>query len=158
MPLDEVIAQQVEEWRLSFEAVGRRIRVTGRRGMWACATPGGVSQVLATLLENGLKHGGGTVTIRARRRGSKAVVEISDEGGGVPASLGARVFERSVSGRSSTGLGLALARDLAEADGGRLELVEQRPAVFALFLGVPGVDGATAEALDQAVDRQDARV
>ena len=40
-----------------------------------------------------------------------------------------------MSGRNSTGLGLAVARDLAEADGGRLELLQQRPPVFALFLG-----------------------
>ncbi|MBN9328030.1 MAG: sensor histidine kinase, partial [Cellulomonas sp.] len=39
---------------------------------------------------------------------------------------------------AGTGLGLALARDLVNADGGRLELAQRRPAVFALFLaGVP---------------------
>jgi len=52
----------------------------------------------------------------------------------VPAELGARVFERSVSGRASTGLGLTVARELAEADGGRLELLQQQPPVFAVFL------------------------
>jgi signal transduction histidine kinase len=66
------------------------------------------------------------------------VVEVSDEGAGVPAELAGHVFERAVSGGSSTGLGLAVARALAEADGGRLELVQQRPAVFALFLSAPG--------------------
>lgn len=39
---------------------------------------------------------------------------------------------------SGTGLGLSLARDLVAADGGRLELAQRRPAVFAVFLtGVP---------------------
>ena len=51
---------------------------------------------------------------------------------------GARIFERTVSSSGSTGLGLALARDLAEADGGRLELVRGRPPVFALFLSEAG--------------------
>jgi signal transduction histidine kinase len=90
--------------------------------------------VLATLLENSLVHGGGTVTVSTRSTGISLVVEVTDEGEGVPAELGARIFERSVSGRSSTGLGLALAREIAAADGGRLELVQQKPPVFALFL------------------------
>ncbi|MCZ9337187.1 two-component sensor histidine kinase, partial [Streptomyces sp. TRM76130] len=52
----------------------------------------------------------------------------------VPADLGARIFERAISGRNSTGIGLAVARDLAEADGGRLELLQSKPPVFGLFL------------------------
>ncbi len=79
-------------------------------------------------------HGDGTVALRTRVTGNQAVVEVSDEGRGVPADLGSRVFERTVSGRNSTGLGLAVARDLAEADGGRLELLQGHPPVFALFL------------------------
>ena len=53
---------------------------------------------------------------------------------GVPADLGARIFERTISGRNSTGIGLAVARDLAEADGGRLEMLQAQPPVFGLFL------------------------
>jgi signal transduction histidine kinase len=58
---------------------------------------------------------------------------MSDQGVGVPLDIAAHIFERSVSSRGS-GLGLALARDLAAANGGRLELVSAQPAVFALFL------------------------
>lgn len=52
----------------------------------------------------------------------------------MPADLGARIFERAISGRNSTGIGLAVARDLAEADGGRLEMLQAQPPVFGLFL------------------------
>ena len=55
-------------------------------------------------------------------------------GSGVPAELGSRIFERAISGRNSTGIGLAVARDLAEADGGRLEMLQAKPPVFGLCL------------------------
>ena len=132
--LDHVVLQQIVEWEPAFAAENRRILATGARGLVALASPNGLSQVLATLLENSLVHGGGTVTVSTRSTGISLVIEVTDEGDGVPAELGSRIFERSVSGRSSTGLGLALARELAAADGGRLELVQQKPPVFALFL------------------------
>ncbi|MFI1972919.1 two-component sensor histidine kinase [Streptomyces cinnamoneus] len=138
--LDEVIKQQIEEWRPATRSGGRALVRSGKQGLRAVGTPGAVSQVLATLIENSLMHGDGTVALRTRVTGNQAVVEVSDEGPGVPVDLGSRVFERTVSGRNSTGLGLAVARDLAEADGGRLELLQQHPPVFALFLS-RGADG-----------------
>lgn len=132
--LDEVVKQQIEEWRPASRSEGRAIVRSGKKGLRAVGTPGAVAQVLATLIENSLMHGDGTVALRTRVTGNQAVVEVSDEGPGVPSDLGARVFERTVSGRNSTGLGLAVARDLAEADGGRLELLQGHPPVFALFL------------------------
>jgi signal transduction histidine kinase len=132
--IDLIIRQQIFEWRPAFRSARRSIGVDGGRGLLAAATPGSFAQVLATLLENSLMHGAGSVTIRTRTAGGSVVIEVSDEGPGVPPELGARVFERAVSGRASTGLGLTVARELAEADGGRLELLQQRPPVFALFL------------------------
>ena len=132
--LDEVVKQQIEEWRPAYRSAGRAIVCSGRQCMRAVATPGAVAQVLAALIENSLMHGGGTVALRTRVTGNQAVIEVTDEGPGVPPDLGARIFERSISGRNSTGIGLAVARDLAEADGGRLELLQQHPPVFALFL------------------------
>ncbi|GAB2941393.1 MULTISPECIES: ATP-binding protein [unclassified Streptomyces] len=132
--LDEIIKQQIEEWRPAYRSTGRALVCSGKHGLRAVGTPGAVAQVLAALIENSLMHGGGTVALRTRVTGNQVVVEVTDEGPGVPAELGARIFERTISGRNSTGIGLAVARDLAEADGGRLELLQQHPAVFALFL------------------------
>jgi len=133
--IDEIIAQQIEEWAPAFRRGGRKLDVAGEPGLRAVATPGGLAPVLATLLDNALAHGAGDVTIRTSSTERSAVIEVSDEGAGVPVELVARVFEREVSGsRSGTGLGLSLARGLAEADGGRLELVRARPPVFAVFL------------------------
>ncbi|MFI7012068.1 ATP-binding protein [Streptomyces sp. NPDC050145] len=132
--LDEVIKQQLEEWRPAYRSAGRAIVSSGKRHLTAVGTPGAVAQVLAALIENSLMHGGGTVALRTRVTGNQAVIEVTDEGPGVPSELGSRIFERTISGRNSTGIGLAVARDLAEADGGRLEMLQASPPVFGLFL------------------------
>jgi signal transduction histidine kinase len=143
--VDEIVGQQVVEWEPAFRRLGRRLAVAGEKGLFAFATPGGAAQVIATLLDNALVHGGGTVTIRTSRTRRSVVVEVRDEGSGVPSELAPRIFERSVSGSpSGTGLGLALARTIAAADGGQVVLVRPRPAVFALFL-----PHATADAEEQ---------
>ncbi|MDX3339949.1 MULTISPECIES: ATP-binding protein [Streptomyces] len=143
--LDEIVKQQIEEWRPAYRSAGRALVCSGKHGLRAVGTPGAVAQVLAALIENSLMHGGGTVALRTRVTGNQVVIEVTDEGPGVPAELGARIFERTISGRNSTGIGLAVARDLAEADGGRLELLQQHPAVFALFLSRVPVDRADPE-------------
>ncbi|MER6187033.1 ATP-binding protein [Streptomyces sp. NPDC001652] len=144
--LDDVIQQQLAEWRPAYRSVGRAIVSSGKRHLRAVGTPGAVAQVLAALIENSLMHGGGTVALRTRVTGNQAVIEVTDEGPGVPADLGARIFERAISGRNSTGIGLAVARDLAEADGGRLEMLQAQPAVFGLFLSRTPVQKPVPEA------------
>ncbi|GGT25816.1 ATP-binding protein [Streptomyces chromofuscus] len=143
--LDEVIQQQLAEWRPAYRSVGRAIVSSGKRHLKAVGTPGAVAQVLAALIENSLMHGGGTVALRTRVTGNQAVIEVTDEGPGVPADLGARIFERAISGRNSTGIGLAVARDLAEADGGRLEMLQAKPPIFGLFLSRTPVKKSSEE-------------
>jgi signal transduction histidine kinase len=140
--VDDIVAQQVVEWEPAFRRLGRKLEVTGEKGLYAYVTLGSAAQVIATLLDNALVHGAGTVTIRASQTPRSVVIEVRDEGKGVPAELVPRIFERSVSGApGGTGLGLSLARTVAAADGGQVVLVRPKPAVFALFLphGVPGV-------------------
>jgi signal transduction histidine kinase len=133
--IDEIVQQQVVEWEPAFRRAKRKLVVIGARGLQAHVTPGGLAQVLATLLDNALMHGGGTVTIQTSQSARSVVIEVRDEGNGVPPDLVSRIFERSVSGRpEGTGLGLALARTMAAADGGRVVLVKAKPATFAVFL------------------------
>jgi signal transduction histidine kinase len=133
--IDEIVRQQVIEWEPAFRRAGRKLVLIGVRGLQAHVTPGGLAQVLATLLDNALMHGGGTVTIQTSQSTRSVVIEVRDEGKGIPPDLVSRIFERSVSGRpEGTGLGLALARTMAAADGGRVVLVKAKPATFAVFL------------------------
>jgi signal transduction histidine kinase len=140
--VDDVVAQQVAEWDPAFRRANRKLEVLGAKGLHALATPGSLAQVIATLIDNALVHGAGTVAIRTSQTPKSVVVEVRDEGRGVPADLAPRIFERNVSGRQGgTGLGLALARDMAVADGAHVVLVRPRPAAFAIFLPRPRQDG-----------------
>lgn len=140
--LQEIFDQQQREWGPTFKREGRTLEFKPALGTQALASPGGLSQALATLIENSLKHGDGTTTISVRdpKLGGDAgvVIEVTDEGEGVPDEIAPYIFERSVTSGGGTGLGLPLARDLIAADGGRLELAARKPATFAIFLaGVP---------------------
>ncbi len=133
--LDSILAQQRDEWNRAFETAGRTLTV-GQTNATVFATPGGLAQILATLIENSLVHGGGATVVSVRESGTSnaIVVEVSDEGDGVSEELAPHIFEREVTSGRGHGLGLALARDLVTADGGRLELSQRVPAVFSIFL------------------------
>ncbi|GAA3633881.1 signal transduction histidine kinase [Lentzea atacamensis] len=126
-----------EEWREQIKSAGRTLRVRVPDGLLARATPARLREAIGVLLDNALMHGEGSVVVSARSEEGTVVVEVSDGGDGVPEELAAHIFERGVSGGGSTGVGLALARALVDADGGRLELSTARPATFAVFLPVP---------------------
>ncbi|MGH4018744.1 MAG: ATP-binding protein [Pseudonocardiaceae bacterium] len=139
--LTALLHEVVEEWLPTARARGRPLHLRVPGGLLARVTPGRVREAIGVLVDNALRHGGGEVTVSARPGGSgregMVVVEVTDAGAGVPEDLAPHVFDRGVSGTSSTGVGLALARALVDADGGRLELSSARPATFALYLRVP---------------------
>ena len=125
-----------EEWEPAFEQAGRTITFSDEISHPVLATPGSLAQVLATVIENSLRYGAGTtsVSVRGANGGHAVFIDIADEGEGVAEDIAPHVFERHVSGYGSTGVGLALAKDLVEADGGRIELSQRSPAVFSILL------------------------
>jgi signal transduction histidine kinase len=138
------LPMMVAEWRELLRTKGRMLRLRVQEGLLARATPGRLREALGVLLDNSLKYGTGTVVVAARRGDGMVLIEVSDAGPGVPDDLAAHVFERGVSGSGSTGVGLALARALVDADGGRLELAVLRPPTFALFLPVAKAEDVLA--------------
>jgi len=67
-----------------------------------------------------------TISITAYREADRLILDVRDNGGGVPPSLGNSIFEYAVSENRSTGLGLYLARILVERNGGSLEYLPLR--------------------------------
>ncbi|MGW1272986.1 ATP-binding protein, partial [Streptomyces sp. NPDC002491] len=117
---------------------GAAATVAGSRGQ--------LGRVLANLLDNAQRHARTEVAVCVRRSGDRVVVEVADDGEGVPEADRERIFERFVrldDARSrddgGAGLGLAIARDVAARHGGTLTAGET-PAGGALFeLRLPAV-------------------
>jgi len=133
LDVGELVAEAENTWHSRLAAGGRPLRVAldtdlplGRMSASAAR------QVLDVLIDNALRHGGGIVTITARAAGTGLVIEVADEGPGISGDAAA-IFQRG-SG-TDHGIGLALARSLAEAEGNRLRLVRAGPGpVFALVI------------------------
>ncbi len=91
----------------------------------------------------------GVVEARVRRRGDELVIEIVDNGPGIPSDLKERIFEPFFTTKSpdaGTGLGLPIARDAVEAHGGRMELESDRGrgACFRIRLPIAGIPAHAA--------------
>jgi heavy metal sensor kinase len=109
-----------------------------------------LGRLFLNLLDNAIKHSpsGAAVGISMRVVGGAYVIDISDAGPGIPAELQSRVFERffrvdSARSRemsestSGAGLGLAIARRIAELHGGTLQLAESRPGLTRFRVTLP---------------------
>jgi two-component system, OmpR family, sensor kinase len=94
--------------------------------------PDDLHRLAGNLIENALLHtsAGTPITVSVRRQGDSAVLEVADRGPGVPAMLRARIFERFARGggdrahSSGSGLGLAIVKAVADAHGGRVQLLD----------------------------------
>ncbi|MGV9368236.1 sensor histidine kinase [Amycolatopsis sp. NPDC003731] len=122
----------LEEVRQAGEALlgpqGRELRISRQDPPAARVAAAAVRQVLGVLLDNAVTHGRGTVTVLARDAGDALAIDVTDEG----PDLGERdPFATTPSGH---GIGLRLARSLAEAEGGRLRLSRPHPPTFTLLL------------------------
>jgi signal transduction histidine kinase len=124
-------------WKPRFHEVGRRLDVQLDRG---APTPNGspvaTRQILDVLVDNALRHGAGAVKIVGRHAQGRFAVDVEDHGPGIPVETD-DPFARRTTRVDGHGIGLALARSLAEAEQGRLVLTRRSPgATFTLLLPV----------------------
>ncbi|WP_022835233.1 ATP-binding protein [Salisaeta longa] len=126
----------------SFVGLAERRSLTFRRTLVdapVLADPEQLETIVTNLLSNAFKHtpAGGTVTLSTAVHDGAVCIAVADTGPGIPAAAQEHIFERfhQVEGRSagaSSGLGLSLARALAERHGGTLT-VESTPGDGATF-------------------------
>ena len=135
-PLGQLMGEVESRWHGQLAREGRRIVVNLEPELTTSEVPGSmVTQILNVLIDNALRHGRGAVTLTARETSESLALDVADEGSIAMSSV--EVFDRGTTGGDGQGIGLALARSMAEASGGRLLLACRAPATFTLFL--PGV-------------------
>jgi len=82
-----------------------------------------LEQAIVNLVENGLRHGAGTVRLTATARSDDVEIHVADDGAGFPDSVVETAFERftradTARSTTSAGLGLAIVKAIVEAHGG----------------------------------------
>jgi signal transduction histidine kinase len=99
-----------------------------------------VQRVLFNLIQNAIRHtpADGSVTVRARSAAGGVEVEVADNGEGIPAGDGERVFEAfyrgdAARGEEGAGLGLAISRAIVEAHGGKIWFEDGAPGTRVHF-------------------------
>jgi signal transduction histidine kinase len=163
LPLER---ERVDLAELASVVVAPRIPLAARDGVTLSAPdgqgppvdvdidPARVEQILLILLDNALRHtpAGGSVEVVVGRDGQDATLAVRDTGEGIPADAQPFVFDRfyrgdpSREGRSA-GLGLAIARGLAEAHRGGIDLISTPGdgSTFTLRLPLPEAGPVTEE-------------
>jgi len=130
--LAEVVGDELAQMRGELEGAGVE---TVRSGVTRTVVAGNRVQlelVVHNLVRNALQASppGGRLEVRMASGDGRVVLEVADEGPGVPSELGDRIFEPFVttrSGRGGTGLGLAITRDIVTAHGGAISLAANHP-------------------------------
>lgn len=123
-----------DTWLRRLAEQGRALRIVNSTQLpTARASAAAVRQVLSVLLDNAACHGSGTVTVAVRDAGDAVAIDVSDQGKGI-SNPPSQLFTRRVNGDTGHGIGLALARSLAEAEGGRLSLSRPSPPTFTLHI------------------------
>ncbi|GAB2863517.1 hypothetical protein GCM10027074_33470 [Streptomyces deserti] len=131
LPLTDIVRERLAVWRPAADERGVTIALGGSADgrPLVLASPGHLDQVLDNVLSNALEVSpdGGTITVRVEPRGGKVAISVLDEGPGMSDAEKSRAFDRfwrgqGLTGKSGSGLGLAVVKQLVTDDGGTVTL------------------------------------
>lgn len=138
IPLERFLRQLLDEYSLHAPSVARRVVLEADPGAAAWFDRAHLHRVVENLLANALRHASdrpGAIRLEARATSARrAELHIIDDGPGIEASDRGHVFEPFfTTHRGGTGLGLYIARELCEANGASLDLLEGGGAHFRII-------------------------
>jgi CheY-like chemotaxis protein len=131
--------------------------------VWIDADATRIEQVMSNLVTNALKYtpAGGRIAVRVHRQGDQALLEVSDNGPGIPPTLLPRIFDLFVQGERTLdrrtgglGIGLTLARRLVELHGGTID-AQSSPSGSTFSVRLPAIEApVVVEAPRRDIDLQ----
>ncbi|WP_329327709.1 HAMP domain-containing sensor histidine kinase [Streptomyces luteogriseus] len=131
LPLKEIVRERLDVWRPAADERGVTITLRGSADgrLLVLTSPGQLEQVLDNVLSNALEVSpdGGTITVRVEPRGDEVTLSVCDQGPGMSDAEKSRAFDRfwrgqGLTGKSGSGLGLAVVKQLVTDDGGTVSL------------------------------------
>jgi two-component system, NtrC family, sensor histidine kinase PilS len=137
---EKVLREIAQDWQDQTQTPPGALQVTIEPALVLRFDAGHLEEILWNLLGNAWRHSqkkAASLQLVARRSASQrvAIIEVTDDGPGVPPEHRESVFEPFFSLSASSGLGLYISRELAESNGGTLELTSHSPgAQFRLIL------------------------
>ncbi|MGD9794115.1 MAG: sensor histidine kinase [Acidimicrobiia bacterium] len=129
---DDVVRRAEARWAQRARDAGRNLTVRSGEPVSARGSAQSVDQIIDVLTDNALHHGIGEIRVSYRRVTGGVAFHVGDDGHAIDERDIDRIFERGHGVRN--GIGLALARSIAEAEGGRLLLTNRQPTTFTLIL------------------------
>jgi two-component system, OmpR family, sensor kinase len=139
----------------------RELRIDNGRPLPVDGSPDELHRMILNLLDNAVRYTppGSAIELRLRPAGREAVVEVADDGPGVPPEMREQIFDRFVrgagpadtAGRGGSGLGLAIVRAVAASHGGSVEAAESESggALFRIRLPLAKSERGLSAALDR---------
>jgi signal transduction histidine kinase len=123
--LAAVLERLATRWQPALAAHGIALEVECPSGLHVGVDADVAERILTPLLQNAERHAVARVSLSAQRSGSAIVLHLGDDGPGIAEELRDAVFEpgRTATNGDGAGLGLALARRLARATGGDVDVV-----------------------------------
>ena len=119
-------------WTERFLRAGRTLEIRLDEHGTAHVRAEALRQVADVLLANALAHGAGATTLEGETAGPWLRLRVGDQGVAPVASVAARIFDRGVG--TGSGVGLAVARELAQRAGGELRLLPSERTTFEALL------------------------
>jgi signal transduction histidine kinase len=147
--LDEIVMESVRAVRVLANQRGVSVTTTGDEEASLTGDAALLRRMVGNLLDNAIRHAAfhGRVAAKLERSSDRVVLRITNDGPGIEPGDRERIFERFVRLGSSdgAGLGLPIAKWIAEAHGGRLQLDDSRPGCTTFSVTLPAEPAESAQ-------------